>query len=328
MNLIFMNSFERAAGQGHTAAKIVIGEYQGVLRLLWDEPEEGGKPGGAVWFEGEHWGEMLDVFKIRVRDKIREGFVPLVRDYLGEQSRTSGKMRMLHLLHFYAERNHNTDVLESLKAWRREQAAKENKAAYMVASNRVLQMIACYLPVTAEELAKIPGIGTSGTERYAEAILTHTQGCAEGSMFPLAWVADAAEGPEFDVWLVQQQDMRERQKLAKEEDKLRLLEAISRGETLEAMSGKLTMRRREIVLAVERLDKEGYDVGSLVDAELDGINPQEREEVDKLFREIGDRYLKPVMQRLYPEQQPQGQELDRVYEWIRLYRMKYRKQTG
>ncbi|MFS0837060.1 hypothetical protein [Paenibacillus sp. 1P03SA] len=49
-------------------------------------------------------------------------------------------------------------------------------------------------------------------------------------------------------------------------------------------------------------------------------------EAERLFAEMGDRYLKPILQGLYGEQLPDSQTADGVYEWLRLLRFKIRKQ--
>jgi hypothetical protein len=80
-------------------------------------------------------------------------------------------------------------------------------------------------------------------------------------------------------------------------------------------------------LAVEELAKEGYDVDAIIDVELGGVDQEEQLQVEQLFKQLGDRYLKPVLFKLYDEQQLKEKDVNKTYEWMRLLRLKHRKQT-
>jgi DNA helicase-2/ATP-dependent DNA helicase PcrA len=62
-------------------------------------------------------------------------------------------------------------VLEALKAWRRGRARADGVAAFIVASNAVLQAMAEARPATLEELARVPGIGPMKLELYGDELL-------------------------------------------------------------------------------------------------------------------------------------------------------------
>ena len=63
------------------------------------------------------------------------------------------------------------ELLERLRAWRRDRAARDGVAAYVVAHNAVLDAIAVRRPVTQDDLAKIHGFGPSRAENYGSEIL-------------------------------------------------------------------------------------------------------------------------------------------------------------
>jgi hypothetical protein len=47
-----------------------------------------------------------------------------------------------------------------------------------------------------------------------------------------------------------------------------------------------------------------------------------------LFTELGDKYLKPVLFKLYNEQQLKEKDVNKTYEWMRLVRLKHRKMSA
>ena len=63
------------------------------------------------------------------------------------------------------------ELMEKLTAWRRETAAAEERAAYLILTNASLEQIAAEKPSTLKELRNIKGIGPVKLERYGEAML-------------------------------------------------------------------------------------------------------------------------------------------------------------
>lgn len=60
---------------------------------------------------------------------------------------------------------------EALERWRRETAAREDRAAYLILTNETLGLLAQHDPQTLDELKKIRGIGPVKLERYGPNIL-------------------------------------------------------------------------------------------------------------------------------------------------------------
>jgi hypothetical protein len=330
MNLIFLNTMEKKEGEGKTGtAQVSIQEHQGVLQVIWSQPAANGKLAKTVWYEGQEgsWSEMLLAFRDGIRAKMREGFFPLVEGF-GQAAPYSEKRRNVLQLHYYAEKTVNPDVLRALKQWRAEQARKEGKAAYMVATNRILHMIGAFLPHHAEELLQIPGFGEARSANYGTALLEITANLEREHHFPLNWVTDLVNQEEFLFWCEEEERKKEHTRTERAADKKKLLEAISHGGGLTELEAIVTMKRRELVLTIEELEKEGYDMAAIVEEELKTVDPDEQRQADILFQELGDRYLKPVVNKLYSEQELQGKDMNRVYEWLRLYRMKFRRQAA
>ena len=237
----------------------------------------------------------------------------------------SGKARTTQILHFYSDLHVNEEIYQQLRLWRREQASKEGKAPFILASNRILRMISTFLPYTKEELMQIPGFGGNRTGLYGNRILEITSSFARGTEFPLHWVEGTIEELEFKQWMHKQKEIRIKEEIDKQSNKRKLLEEIGQGARLNDLQGRINVSRRDLILWVEELDKEGYDVDHLIDVELSEVPESEQEAAWKAFAEMGERYLKPVMIRVMPNADIKGKELDQAYEWLRLLRIRFRK---
>jgi hypothetical protein len=329
MNLIFMNSLEKRTEENRvTTAQVSICEQQGAWHVLWNEAKNDGKGEQSSWFEGTQWDVMLEIFRNRLQEKISEGYIPLLEGYGDTERPLSAKGRETQMLYYYSELHRNDEAYNLLRQWRREQSAKESKAAFIVASNRILDMISAFLPQTLEELKQIPGFGDSRIAAYGQAILVITQGFSRETHFPLQWVAASIDTSQFELWLAEQRRLRKQSEEAKLADKVKLLEVIANGENLASIEKLLSMKRRDILLKVEELAKEGYDVDAFIESELGSVDHEEQQQVQQLFEKLGDRYLKPVLHHLYNEQQLKEKDVNKAYEWIRLLRLKHRKQTA
>jgi len=62
-------------------------------------------------------------------------------------------------------------VLDTLKAWRREQARQQAVPPYVVFHDRTLAELAARRPSSLDDLGGISGIGAAKLERYGEALL-------------------------------------------------------------------------------------------------------------------------------------------------------------
>ena len=70
-----------------------------------------------------------------------------------------------------AEADADPDLVETLRAWRLEQARKKRWPAYTVLSNRALIAVAATRPANDEQLLAIPGIGPTTVKRFGAALL-------------------------------------------------------------------------------------------------------------------------------------------------------------
>ena len=233
MNIVFLNTLEKEAGDHRvTSAQVSIGEEQGIWNVFWNEPDTAGKIQQDQWYQGMSWDEMLSAFRQGLRDKVRSGFRPLVNTDLESAQGLSGKARMTQMLTYYCEENPSEEVYETLRAWRREQAAREGKAPYILATNRVLRMISVFLPQSKEELQQIPGFGEQKTAMYAADVLNLTAEYTRSNGFPLDWVAKSVDTVKFEAWLLAQKEQKLRTELDREVSKRKLLEIVAGGGSL------------------------------------------------------------------------------------------------
>ncbi|WP_409344863.1 HRDC domain-containing protein [Paenibacillus sp. MBLB4367] len=328
MNLIFMNSLEKKTDESVVSkAQVSISEHQGSWMVVWHEPKEDGRGKQQVWYEGNAWNDMLSQFRTRLRDQIDQGFVPLIDDGRVNR-RQSASARATAILHCYSERHANAELFAKLRDWRREQAAKEAKAPFIIAGNRLLYMIASFFPHTEEELLQLPGFGGNRLKLYGEAILAITGTFDRNTGFPLDWVEGAVEQKQLDEWLDRQQELKDQQDEQKRQTRRKLLEGIDQGATLDVLVEKTSLSRMDLVAAIEQLDKDGYDVELLVDRELKMMPENEKMEAELLFAELGDRFLKPVLQRLYSPERLNEAGTGVLYERLRFIRLKLRKEKA
>lgn len=326
MNLVFLSSFEKETAEGAALdAQLTIGEQHGVWSVIWNERQPDGKTAQERWFEGTAWDAMLHCFRQGLQEKWMQGYSPLVEAVIEGRTELTGKTRFNAMLQCFSDKYANAEAFQKLRDWRREQAQKEGKAAYLIATNRVLRMLAAFLPQTGEELAQIPWFGEQKLTQYGSELTGITTEFERVTAFPLDWVPEALGEAVFDAWLREQRQLRLRTEQSQEELKRKLLEGVARGEGVEELTQELGLTRREVVQRIETLDEEGYDVDSLLQAELEQVAEDERNKAWRAFELEGVRYLKPVLHRMYSEQELQALDLDRVYEWLRLLRLQYRK---
>jgi len=326
MNLVFLNSFEKVTElEGIVSAQVSIAEEFGEWRVWWHEKGDQTIPFQESWYTGMAWDEMIGEFRRRIGEKRRDGYRPLIEPDEGRQQTSGGRSVFVRKLELYGERHSDSELYESLRKWRSKQAASEGKSAFIVASNRMLAMISAFLPQTAEELQQIPGFGEQKSAMYGEHVLALTAGLARTTSFPLDWVDEAIGVQEVELWMQERQEERRKGEQAKKELKQTLLQSVAEGKTLSELEPLVSLSRRELMTRIEDLDKEGYEMEPLIEAELAAVPADVVEQAWQLFGSSGDRYLRPVLKRLYDEKSLDDEALSRAYEWLRLLRLRYRK---
>ncbi|MCS7462745.1 HRDC domain-containing protein [Paenibacillus doosanensis] len=327
MNLLFLNSMEKQVGDDRTrGAQASIGESHGKWIAGWQETKEDGRLTHETWFEGTSWEELIAAFRERMLVKRHEGFKPVLDPaLLLERVSLDSRSARIQLLQFYSEQHTSEELYEALRQWRLKQAGKEGKSPFLVATNRLLRMICAFLPHTEEELSQIPGFGANKAALYGAELLKFTRQYERTTSFPLDWVEDSVNLLQFQAWQQQEKQRKQQLEQTKRETKRRLLEAVTRGDSLEQLREELQLQPRDLMIWLEELDREGYDLEAYIELELKRVPEEELSLAWEAFELRGDKYLKPILQSLYKQEELDGKEVDRIYEWLRLLRMKFRK---
>ncbi|WP_243767202.1 HRDC domain-containing protein [Paenibacillus agricola] len=324
--MVFLNSLEKRVEEDRVLnAQVSIGESQGCWYVGWQETKEDGRLVQETWFEGTGWEDMLVAFREHLIAKQSDGFNPIIEAAIVPEIKVlDSRTERLQLLTYYSELHPNDGLYEELRKWRLKQSSKEGKIPFMVATNRLLRLVSVFLPHTLEELRQLPGLGATKSAAYGQELLSLTNGHERITSFPLHWVKETINPVEFNSWLVQEKESKRKSIENKQDIKRKLLEAISRGDGLEALREQTQLQRRELLVLMEELDREGYDMEPYIEIILQNVPEEEQALAWEAFEQKGDRYLKPILQAVYHPEALEGKEVDRIYEWLRLLRMKYR----
>lgn len=332
MQVVFLNTFENA-GEGGAAAReaqLSICEQNGVWSVIWTD--EAGRPDGEqqVWYEGGSWEEMMTAFRHGIAVQMGEGFTPLIDGMLEERRSGEGTGTLYSLVQCYGELHSDEALFEALREWRRAKATALKKSAYLVATNRMLRMISAFVPQNPEELLQIPGWGESKQAVYGEDVLAITGACERRTHFPLDWVADTLDPKAYTKWVFKQKENKFKTQMDRQKEKRELLRAIAEGKTIDELQAAVELPRRDLMERIEKLDSEGYDLEPLIEKELAQMPVSEQQLVWDALQSIGDRYLKPVLHKVYGDEadQAKGRALDLLYDKLRLIRLQYRRRSG
>ncbi|GGD49372.1 HRDC domain-containing protein [Paenibacillus nasutitermitis] len=326
MQIVFMNTFEKSEDNGRSVqAQLSICEQEGVWTVIWTEPE-GKKPDQqSVWFEGGSWEEMMTAFRHGIAVQMGTGYMPLIDGLLDDRLSAAGRGGMYTMLQCYGEMNANSELFGQLREWRRSRAIADKKSAYLISANRMLWMISAFVPHQLEELAQIPGWGENKQAAYGEEVLAITRAFKQKSSFPLEWVADSLDQKAYTQWLFKQKENKYKTQMNRQQEKQHLLRAIAEGKTLDQMQAELELPRRDLMERIEKLETEGYDVEPLIERELEQVPETELQLVWEALLSEGDRYLKPVLFKVYGEDTVKGKPVDKLYDRLRLIRLRYRR---
>lgn len=328
MRIVFLNSLEKKNSDAVTGgAQVWIGEEEGLWRMGWNETTGEGEQ-ETIWYEGGSWSEMLHVYRHRLVVKLGEGYRPVIEGIWDERGEFQGRGIAAQKLICYSELHGNEEFFNELCAWRRKKASADRKAPYMIASNRLLRLISVFKPRTTEELLQLPGVGESKAAEYGPELLemAQAQGGERPGDFPLGWVEQNIDEDVFRSWMYKQKEAKFKLEMEKFSTRRVVLESLAQGLDLQEICTRTNLDRREAVELLELLEKDGYTTDSLVQLELKDMPVEQQNEVWKAFEEMGDSFLKPVLQRVYDQETLDAGGLDKLYERLRLLRISYRRQ--
>ncbi|GGH13986.1 HRDC domain-containing protein [Paenibacillus segetis] len=326
MRVVFLNSLEKKEDRKIScAAQVWIGEEDGIWRMGWNEVKDEEEQ-EHIWYEGVSWSEMLHVYRHRLVMKLSEGFRPVIEGIWDEKEDLHGRGMTAQKLVCYSELNGNEPLYLELCSWRRKKASSERKVPYLIASNRLLRLISVFCPQTMEELLQLPGFGENKAKEYGMELLEMTQVIERTTSFPLDWALLELDEETFRSWLYKQKEAKFRAEMEKFTTRRNVLEYINEGLCVEQIAIRAGIERREAVELLEDLEKDGYNTDHLIETELKEMPDGEQVAVWKAYEEMGDTFLKPVLQRVYGQEAAEGSNLEKLYERLRLIRIRYRRQ--
>lgn len=328
MEIVFLNRLSKAEDDdGSGIAQVWIGEEEGVWSVGWRSTQEEMKD--HVWYEGSSWQEMLSIYRYQLAVKLFEGYRPLIDGIFHEREEDGGHHELfVQKLCCYSDLHPRDDVYAELVAWRRRRATDERRAMYIIASNRLLKLISVFLPRNEAELLELPGMGEGKVRAYGADLLSITAKTEQYRSFPLYWVMEELAPDDFSHWSYRQQERKYKLELDRYNQRQIILRGAGEGSSVEEIARKAECARREIIEMIEQLEREGYDMNNIIQRELAEASEQEQAAIRVAYEELGDRFLKPVMQRVYGSQKQADLKLDEIYERLRLVRIRYRRDVA
>lgn len=148
-------------------------------------------------------------------------------------------------------------------------------------------MVSAYLPQQLEELEQIPGFGVVKVRDFGEEIIQIAKQYARTTDFPLDWVADTVSEPEFARWVYAEWEAKQANELAKISERRLLMEGLQQGMGIGQLMDRLQVDRRELIMRIEKIAKEGGAIEGLAEEELASMPPVEREAVESALIELG-----------------------------------------
>ena len=327
MQIVFMNRLSKYSNsEQELFAQLWIGEEEGVWSLGWKDFSSSDETVDNKWYEGGSWSEMLCVYRHELAVKMGEGYRPLIDGIFHEEESLPNRNTEHLKLQYYSELCGNEKVYEELCAWRRGRSSSERKAPYILASNRLLRLLSAFLPQTPEELLQLPGVGEGKASQYGPDWLAITAAVSREHVFPLSWVHKEIDEEAFVSWMYKQKELKYKKQLERLRMRRLLLQGIESGLDMAQLKEECSVSRRDLLEAIEELEKDGYSVEKLIVQELSKMPQDEQEGVWKAYEELGDVFLKPVLYKVYGNDFTVPGGLDLYYERLRLIRIRFRRE--
>lgn len=311
--------------QYSTYGLVTAGEDEGKWIVLWEpdaQPSE-------VWFEGTVWAEMRAAMRCGLARLLHSGY-RLSIGFVPEADIHERRMKERNeWIACYADLYARSEVYEQLAKWRRDVASKLRRAPYWIATNRMLRMVSALLPQTLEELKQLPGFGEAKLNAYGEDIIAIAKQFERTTTFPTDWISTVVSQEEFAKWVYSEWESKQNQELSKLTDRRVLLEGLQQQLSIEQLMERLQVDRRELIMRIETVERDGYNVNNLAESELCSMPEEQRAVIEQAFAELGEEYLKPIYVRAFGEEALDGSytEVQANYERIRLLRLLYRSRV-
>jgi hypothetical protein len=280
----------------------------------WEQQEE-----CEILYNGDDEHLAWGVWERTQQEKTSQGFVwqaPIL-----PKDEKPWSTLFVRKLECFCAANHNEELFQKLKKWRKTTSFSSAIPPYFVATDKVLSMIATLIPHHSDELLQIPGIGQTKLQRYGTVILELTHDYSSSYSFPLDWVEEKVSLVDLSIWLEEEQVRRkEKAKLRvqqEQEEKMKILQMIKDQLSLEEAAKQLSIPLAAIIQKMPQLAKDGYEVISYLEDQIAKL--QDKEMILKTAADLGISKLKPIFEQLYgADKNYQGREKGERYNQIRL----------
>lgn len=255
-------------------------------------------------------------------EKIKEGFLlnqPWMTHFL---STIPPRFLMIRKLECFASQSMNSSLFLELKKWRKQAASASHIPPYFIGTDKLLSLIAAYIPQTEDQLLQIPGIGNNKVNLYGNSILEITSRYEQLYTFPLDWIHQKVSLDFFIPWFMSERKQKEERRKARVtqemEEKLRLLEMIEDQVDLEEIAERLSISMSDLLKRIRSLDQEGYDIMNFLEREVEQI--QEKSLIEDIAAKLGSDRLKPIYEKMYGSEgiEMTSKEVGQRYNRIRL----------
>lgn len=328
MQVLFMNRLVKGPQRDEeSAAQVWIGEEDGVWHLGWRDLQMGEDTIDSSWYEGVSWDELLCIYRHGLAIKLGEGYRPIIEGVFHEEDEQRYRGQSAQKLYCYSELHPQENLYSELCAWRRSRAVSERKAPYFIASNKLLRLISTFIPQTVDELIQLPGVGEMKAGEYGADILEITAKVERHHCYPLNWVYAELNEEVYMNWVFKQKERKYKLELEQYRIRRTLMTGISEGKNLEQLEHECNTPRKDILEALEEMEKDGYDTEYLIQNELHDMSSEEQDAVWSAFEELGDVLLKPILHRVYGDGKDAIAKgsIDQLYERIRMIRIRFRR---
>ncbi|MBD8499827.1 HRDC domain-containing protein [Paenibacillus arenosi] len=333
MIIVWMSRLERAEVSGQVRSGLVtVGEEEGKWLVLWEQDgdwDHQTEDANSTWYEGDIWAEMCAALRRGVASLMRKGYEPTLGFTPDTQQHERRMKERNEWIHCFGDLHVDEELYQKLVQWRKEVASSIRRAPYWITTNRMLRLVSAFVPQTVEELKQLPGFGEAKVHTYGEAIIAITAPIPRRTTFPLDWVSAAVGPAAFLQWVYQQEEQKMSGEFNRLVDKRTLIEAVQQKLEPEVIMERLNVDRRELLVRIEALSEEGYDMMSYAEHVLSEIDTEMRTRIGDSLQQLGMDYLKPIYIQTFGQEALKDASaiIQRRYEYIRLVRMQIRNSS-
>ncbi|WP_170145219.1 HRDC domain-containing protein [Ammoniphilus oxalaticus] len=262
--------------------------------------------------------ETLILDKIKQGYQLHNPFIPHLLETLSPRFTLSRKMG------YYAAQHFNPSLYKELKEWRRSAAATNKLPPYIIATDKLLTLLAAFIPHQDQQLEQLPGVGEQRKAQYGAEILEITKKYEQPRPFPLGWVEEEVRWDTLAFWMISEHRLQKQKRQLRTEqerdERVHLLQLIKAATPIEEAIKQLNLSMEIVLKRIQQLAEMGYDPLEYVKSQVAAI--QERQQITELVARLGGERLKPIYTQLYgtDEEGVERSEVGERYNRIRLVR--------